>query len=104
MQINAYDEFIQHMQECGKVIKCVHITTDPYHRPIEGIFLHENYDLNALVKFLQELDFEYHCGYGAQELYGTIWYTDGTWSERDQYDGSEWWEYKQVPEVPDNLK
>ena len=103
-KINAYDEFIQHVQECGKVIKCVDITTDPYLKTAEVIALRENYDLDALVKFLEELDFEYDRGYGDQELFGTIWYTDGTWSERGEYDGSEWWEYKQVPEIPDNLK
>jgi len=49
--------------------------------------------------FLASLDFIYDAGYGGQELYGTIWYTDGTWSERGEYDGSEWWEYKKCPEI-----
>ena len=46
------------------------------------------------------LDFEYDSGYGGQELYGNIWYTDGTWSERGEYDGSEWWEHKICPPIP----
>jgi hypothetical protein len=50
------------------------------------------------------LDFNYDNGYGGQELYGTIWYVDGTWSERGEYDGSEWWDYREVPEVPSYLK
>lgn len=49
---------------------------------------------------INHLDFEYDSGYGGQELYGTIWYEDGTWSERDEYDGSEWWEYRSCPEIP----
>lgn len=45
------------------------------------------------------LDFDYCCGYGSQELFGYIWYKDGTWSERGEYDGSEWWEHKERPEL-----
>ena len=32
--------------------------------------------------FLSKLNFMYDSGYGGQELFGTIWYVDGTWSER----------------------
>ena len=51
-----------------------------------------------LEEVLQLLDFDYDNGYGGQELFGYIWYTDGTWSERGEYDGSEWWEYKKSPD------
>lgn len=46
----------------------------------------------------------YNGGYGSQELYGIIWFKDGSWLERGEYDGSEWWEYKTTPEIPDFLK
>ena len=49
---------------------------------------------------LPRLDFEYSNGYGCQELQGTIWYADGTWSERGEYDGSEWWEHRERPQMP----
>jgi len=49
---------------------------------------------------LEKLDFEYDNDYGCQYLAGTIWYTDGTWSERGEYDGSEWWEHKERPPLP----
>ena len=39
-------------------------------------------------------DLIYSAGYGGQELYGFILFKDGTWLERGEYDGSEWWEYK----------
>ena len=55
-------------------------------------------------QFLQQLDFSYDEGYGGQELIGTIWYEDGSWSERGEYDGSEWWAYKSCPEITDELK
>jgi hypothetical protein len=55
-------------------------------------------------EFLSKLDFIYDSGYGGQELFGTIWYTDGTWSDRREYDGSEWYEYHICPEIPENVR
>lgn len=49
---------------------------------------------------LDTLDFTYDNGYGGQELFGYIVFTDGTWLERAEYDGSEWWTYKQIPPRP----
>ena len=51
----------------------------------------------TLEQVLPLLNFEYDSGFGTQELEGYIWYTDGTWSERGEYDGYEWWEYKVRP-------
>jgi hypothetical protein len=57
-----------------------------------------------LKNFLNQLDLEYDAGYGGQELFGTVWLKDGTWLERGEYDGAEWWEHKVCPEIPDILK
>ncbi len=46
---------------------------------------------------IEELDIEYNNDFGTQHLYGSVVFKDGTWLERGEYDGSEWWEYKQVP-------
>jgi hypothetical protein len=55
----------------------------------------------TLEEVLPKLDFDYNDGYGSQELLGTIWFSDGTWSEREEYDGSEWWEYRLgCPDLP----
>jgi hypothetical protein len=55
----------------------------------------------TLEEVLPKLDFDYNDGYGSQELDGTIWFSDGTWSEREEYDGSEYWEYKLgCPDLP----
>jgi len=51
----------------------------------------------SLNEVLPRLDFDYDSGYGGQELFGYIWYADGTWSERGEYDGSEWWEHMTRP-------
>ena len=53
-------------------------------------------------KDLTPLNIEYDDGYGGQELYGTIVFNDGTWLERGEYDGSEWWAYKNTP-TPDTV-
>lgn len=51
-----------------------------------------------LEEVLPKLAFDYDSGYGGQELFGFIWYTDGTWSDRGEYDGAEWWQHQQVPD------
>lgn len=50
--------------------------------------------------FVESLDFEYDSGYGGQELFGTVWFKDGTWATRGEYDGSEWWDYHACPTIP----
>jgi hypothetical protein len=42
---------------------------------------------------------EYDAGYGAQEIASdlVVVFKDGSWLERDEYDGSEGWAYKHKP-------
>ena len=61
--------------------------------------LREEYD-----NFIKKLDVEYDDGYGGQELGGIIWLKDGTWMDRGEYDGSEWWNHQVCPEIPDELE
>ena len=37
------------------------------------------------------LDFEYDNGYGSKEIYAYILFADGSWLERSEYNGSEWY-------------
>lgn len=46
----------------------------------------------------------YDSGYGGQELFGCVWMDNGEYITRGEYDGSEWWEYHRVPEVPNKIK
>ncbi len=46
----------------------------------------------------------YDNSYGTQELFGTVWMNNGDWLERHEYDGSEWWEYKTCPDIPEYLQ
>jgi hypothetical protein len=54
----------------------------------------------TLDEVLPKLDFDYDSGYGGQYLDGTIWYSDGTWSDRGEYDGAEWWARRECPPLP----
>lgn len=49
-------------------------------------------------KFCDEIDFDYDNGFGVQELYGLILFED-SYSDRGEYDGSEWWENHKMPTV-----
>lgn len=47
------------------------------------------------------LDFTYDSGFGCQEvLEDLILVGKDFWLERHEYDGSEWWEYKNMPSRP----
>jgi deoxyribonuclease-4 len=54
--------------------------------------------LGTLDEVLPQLNFYYDDGYGGQELFGYVWYEDGTWSDRGEYDGSEWWQHQTRPD------
>ena len=51
-------------------------------------------------EFLGKMDVCYDDGYGSQRLFGTLWFTDGTWASRWEYDGSEGWEIHEMPPLP----
>lgn len=53
--------------------------------------------------FFESLNFEYYAGYGAQTVFGTVWLTQHRWVERNEYDGSEWWEFRSFPPIPERL-
>ena len=88
--MNAREELIKHIGD--REVKYVYIFAGcPPKRSVKG----------TLPEVLPLLDFEYNNGFGGQNLFGHIWYTDGTWSERGEYDGAEWWEYKKCPDIPE---
>lgn len=97
--MNVFDELIEHIseRESGQSVKCIELKL--YN---QSYYLKEWYDFGVFTDQIRNL--EYDEGYGGQELFGTIWYIDGTWSERGEYDGSEWWQHKSCPIIPDYLK
>jgi len=89
--MNAKKELLEHA--AGRIIQYVqvrHLLSYDEEEMIAG----------EVGDVLPRLDFNYDNGYGTQHLEGTVWYTDGTWSERDGYDGSEWWAHRQCPPLP----
>lgn len=100
---NARIEFEEHTKD--KVVKCAMVyKQESYWEDGPKILLPVGYNLVQYENFLDQLNFTYDSGYGGQELFGIIWYEDGSWSERGEYDGSEWWEHNELPEIPEELK
>lgn len=58
-----------------------------------------------LENFVTCADNVYDNGYGAQEVAtDLIIVGDDWWMERHEYDGAEWWEYKELPQRPSEEK
>jgi len=105
---NAKQEIIEHIGEYVSTglsgVKCSCVEYIEYYKKIHKKFkLKTNHTPTELKEFLESLNFEYDSSYGSQELFGTVWYEDGTWSSRGEYDGSEWWDFNTVPSIPEGL-
>ena len=99
---NAKMEFLAHFLNTTSKVKAAVISNYEdfdYHKAKTAI-LKVDHSVEDFKNFLDKIDFEYDNGFGCQELFGTIWYEDGTWSSRGEYDGSEWWEYNSCPKIP----
>lgn len=55
-------------------------------------------------EFQKRANFEYDDGYGTNEipLDLIIGFSDGSFLQRGEYDGSEWWEYIKPFKMPEN--
>ncbi len=84
--MNARQELLEHVKGKG-VVKFINVEHN-------GVVIK-----GTLEEVLPQIDFEYSEGYGFQELYGYIWYLDGTWSSRREYDGAEWWTHNVCPDI-----
>lgn len=57
------------------------------------------------VQFEQLANRDYDNGWGAQRVAEDLLVVGDTfWLERNEYDGSEWWEYKVFPQRPEAVK
>ena len=84
--INAKKELVGHIED--RKVQYVSITFDRKH--LTG----------TLEEVLEKLDFAYDNSHSTlQQLDGCIWYADGTWSERAEYDGEEEWVYRKRPPI-----
>lgn len=88
MAINAQQELLQVLKSIEKNqsdISWMLVYTQSYS------------DISEAFTTIDDLGFTYDNGYGSQELFGIVYFNDGTWLERGEYDGSEWWEHITTP-------
>lgn len=53
--------------------------------------------------FMKLSDVEYDSGFGTPEIATDLMVVgEGWWLVRDEYDGSEWWNYIEIPKMPDS--
>jgi len=108
MVMNAREELIEILDKIKPrqfTLVCASITYEgDYDEPNELIRLPLHYTEDELNRFYNLLDFNYSNGFGTQHLFGKVWLTYGAWLERWEYDGSEGWELKICPPIPDYLR
>lgn len=90
MNTNLLKETLNVMESCHKRWE-----------DIDFIAIKDNITI-SLEDFKKFANFEYDSGFGGAEVNENlvIVFKDGSWLERAEYDGSEWWEYKKTPEEP----
>lgn len=60
---------------------------------------------SIIAKFSELKNYNYDSGFGSAYFDGSVvWFKDGSWLERWEYDGSEGWSYKETPVIPYNLR
>ncbi|WP_456390639.1 hypothetical protein [Hydrogenimonas sp.] len=95
--VNAKEEILDTIHAAGKFLEDIAyaricVLDDNFDKKEVWIFCK-----HGLQKNLRALDFDYDEGYGAQELFGVVVFTDGSWLERYEYDGAESWVHKRTP-------
>lgn len=90
MPINLKDETLEILNKYGKTWDNVEWVGDIY----QNVTVDKD-------KFLILADREYDNGYGRNNVsLNLVVVGKDFWLERHGYDGSEWWEFKQLPEKP----
>lgn len=119
--MNAKDELLNRLKNVPYKVKCAkiqrvyvkdlkaaqqgYVVGSPVPCASETIscLLKCKYTDRGWIKFLDSLDFNYDNGFGLQEMQGTVWFENGTWLSRVEYDGAEWWEFNEHPDIPEEL-
>jgi len=96
---NARQELLDLTTRLGLAVEAVSIRVGYYYEDEVKVILKQNYNDIDYKEFLSKLEFTYDSGFGCQELFGRIWFKDGSWATRGEYDGSEWWEHHTRPEI-----
>ena len=100
--MNAKQEFLEQVNNRGLI--CAELQLGEYELDNSSSFLLKlNHTKAELQTFLESINFNYDDGYGGQNLFGFIWHTGASWSERFEYDGAENWDFKEIPTIPQYL-
>jgi hypothetical protein len=92
-------QFIEYIVGDEPFVKCAYIYKHTFDDDDPSAVLkvgHTDEEFNA---FAEQLNFFYDAGYGMQELFGNVWFEDGSWMERVAYDGREEWRYVKAPKI-----
>ena len=103
-KINAKDELLSVVDNYKfKIIGAEISFGDSYNgyeeKNDEKVILPLLYSDEDYKKFLKFLDRKYDSGYGGQNLFGIVVCENGVWLERGEYDGSEWWNVHEYPDL-----
>ncbi len=98
-------ETIEKLKENGKSIKDLQFGTIKKNQGYSYFSHSEPYDEEiayfTIEDFVNNSDFQYDSGYGGNEIELSMKLIGKDfWLERHEYDGSEWWEYKELPTKP----
>lgn len=104
--MNAKEELLKLLKDYSVVLKCGYVGQCRYDIPDskrKRAVLKVEFSEQEYTDFLNQIDYYYDSGFGSPEIDGELWFTNGTWANRSEYDGSEWWEYHKLPEIPEEL-
>lgn len=107
--MNAKLEFLETVGDKKIYCALLNFTENKHQKRVFGqddndiVVLKSGWNNEEYQQFLKEIDRDYDDGFGKQFLHGHIWYEDGSWEERVQYDGGEWWVYNKRPNIPEDL-
>ena len=108
--MNAKQELINFLYVCSKDFAAEKVTCgkvshyDYQSGQFSEVVLKVGHTPEQFDEFMNKMDFKYDNGFGNQEVCGTIWFENGSWAEREDYDGSEWWVHVVKPEIPEDCK
>jgi len=85
------------LEETLKVLECNGKTSG------DVVWVGDKYKKTTWENFKILSNFNYDNGYGGNEIEGSLLIVGDTWwLEREEYDGSEWWEFKEHPKCESN--
>lgn len=95
---NLLEETFENLtiDEVYEKVEWLRISFDDYEESIK-IELPPGYEKHQLDAAMKSMDFTYDDDYGQQFVTGCVKFRDGSWLERCEYDGAEWWEHRSVP-------